>query len=78
MSGGSASGLPTGPPEHAGQDVCLLLACFRGAKSAARARKTLDRQLTSGGDTVLDEVLLRVNARHRTRIYDPRRVLAGP
>jgi len=53
--------------------VCLLLACFRGARTAARARRTLDRQLT-GGDAVLDEVILRVNARHRA---DPRRVIAG-
>jgi membrane associated rhomboid family serine protease len=57
--------------------VCLLLACFRGARTAARARRTLGRQLTGGGDSVLDEVILRVDSRHRARVYDPRRVIAG-
>ena len=57
--------------------VCLLLACFRGARTATRARKTLGRRLTAGGDAILDEVILRVDSRHRARVYDPRRVIAG-
>jgi hypothetical protein len=57
--------------------VCLLLACFRGARTAARARRTLGRHLAGGGDAVLDEVILRVDSRHRAQVYDPRRVIAG-
>ena len=57
--------------------VCILLACFPGARGAAKARKTLGHQLADSGEAVLDEVILRVDARHRARVYDPRRVVAG-
>ena len=55
----------------------MLLACFRGAKSAAKARRRLDQQIAGAGDTILDEVVLQVDARRRVRVYDPRRVIAG-
>jgi uncharacterized membrane protein len=78
MSGGSAEQIPAGTAENApGTQMCLLLACFRGARTAARARRKLDKQISNAGDTVLDEVVLRVDARHATRVYDPRRVAAG-
>ena len=58
-------------------ELCMLLACFGDVKQAARIRRSLDRRIVEAGDTVLDEVVLRVDARHGTRVYDPRRVLAG-
>lgn len=57
--------------------VCILLACFRGARTAARVRRRLDRQISGASDSVLDEVILRVDSRRRAHVYDPRRVLAG-
>jgi uncharacterized membrane protein len=55
----------------------MLLACFRGANSAAKARRHLDKQIAGAGDTILDQVVLHVDAKRRVRVYDPRRVLAG-
>ena len=78
MSSGVAdSASQATPGGSAATEVCLLLACFAGARGAAKARRALGRQLAGAGDSVLDEVLLRVDARRKTRIYDPRRVLAG-
>ena len=51
---------------------------LRGTSSRPRGSAgALDRRIAEAGDTVLDEVVLRVDARHGTRVYDPRRVLAG-
>lgn len=70
---------PPRPGERSrlGTEVCLLLACFRGVKGAVRVRRKLTRQITSTGDAILDEVVLHVDGRRRTRVYDPRRVIAG-
>ncbi len=61
----------------AGTQVCVLLACFAGVKRAAKIRGPLDKRITSGGDAVLDQVVLRVDAKHRALAYDPRRTVAG-
>jgi uncharacterized membrane protein len=60
-----------------GQHVAVLLACFRGTKTAARARRGVDGRLKSQGDALLDSVVARVDARRRGRVYDPRRVVQG-
>jgi hypothetical protein len=78
MSSDPTGASPEGMPGNLAQaKVCLLLACFRGARGAAKVRRDLDRRITTSGGSVLDEVILRVDSRHRARVYDPRRVLAG-
>ena len=74
-----APAVPARPPEGglAGTQVCVLLACFAGAKRAAKIRGQLDKRITSGGDTILDQVILKVDAKHRALVYDPHRTLAG-
>jgi hypothetical protein len=60
-----------------GRQVGVMLACFDQPKAAARARRPLDTRLRSDGDVVLDSVILKVNAKHKVTVYDPRRVRAG-
>lgn len=55
----------------------VLLACFAGPKLAAKAHRPLESKLRSGGDVILDTVVLKVNNKHKASVYDPRRVLAG-
>jgi hypothetical protein len=54
-----------------------LLTCFDGRKTAGKARHHLDSQLGSRGDTLLDTVVLQVNAKHKASEHDPRQVVAG-
>jgi uncharacterized membrane protein len=79
MSGGPAGTAPARPPENssAGIELCVLLACFAGAKRAAKIRRQLDKRIVESGDTVLDQVVLKVDAKHKALVYDPRRTLAG-
>lgn len=79
MSGGPAGAVPARPPGDggAGIELCVLLACFAGAKRAAKIRRQLDKLIAAGGDTVLDQVVLKVGAKHKALVYDPRRTLAG-
>lgn len=74
-----AAALSARPPGGGSADtqMCVLLACFAGAKRAGKVRGQLGKQITSGGDRVLDEVVLKVNAKHRAVVHDPRRTLAG-
>ena len=67
------------PPGDGGADaeLCVLLACFAGPKRAAQIRSQLDKLIAGGGDTVLDQVVLKVDAKHKALVYDPRRTLAG-
>lgn len=60
-----------------GARVGVLLECFSGVKTAAKARHGLDEQLKSQGDALLDSVVLEVNAKHRASVHDPRRVVQG-
>jgi len=55
----------------------VLLVCFDQLKAAAQARHSLDKKLRSGGDAVLDTVVLRVSANHKASVYDPRRDVQG-
>jgi hypothetical protein len=57
--------------------VGVLLACFSETKAAGQARRGLDAQLKAQGDALLDTVVLRVNAKHKVSVYDPRRVVQG-
>jgi hypothetical protein len=55
----------------------VLLVCFDKLKAAGKARRGLDGRLKSQGDALLDTVVLRVNAKHKVSLYDPRRVVQG-
>jgi hypothetical protein len=55
----------------------LLLACYAGPKVAARTRGPLEDKLRSGGDAILDTVVLKVDERHKALVHDPSRLLAG-
>jgi uncharacterized membrane protein len=57
--------------------VGMLLECFSGNKAADQARHSLDAQLKSQGDALLDTVVLQVNAKHKVSLHDPRRVVQG-
>ena len=60
-----------------GRALGVLLECFGGTKTAGKARRSLDSQLKAQGDALLDTVVLRVNAKHKVSLYDPRRVVQG-
>ena len=50
---------------------------LRDAKRAAQGPPAAGQADRAGGDAILDEVVLRVDAKHKAQVYDPRRVLAG-
>ncbi len=79
MSDGPAAALPASPPRDvdAGAELCVLLACFAGRKQAGKIRRQLDKRLGQGGDAILDQVVLEINAKRKARVHDPRRTLAG-
>jgi hypothetical protein len=66
-----------GPRAKGDAEVGVLLECFSGNKAVGQARRGLDAELRSQGDALLDSVVLRVNAKHRASVYDPRRVVQG-
>ena len=57
--------------------VCVLLACFAGAKRASKVRGQMGKAIRADGGSILDEVVLVVGAARKARVYDPRRTLAG-
>jgi len=57
--------------------LCVLLVCFAGAKRASRVTSELAKGVRSGGGTLLDEVILRVNRKGKAMVHDPRRTRAG-
>jgi uncharacterized membrane protein len=61
----------------AGAELCVLLACFAGRKQAAKIRRKLDERIRQGGDAILDQVVVAVNAKRRARVHDPQRTLGG-
>ena len=66
MSGVRPGQVPAKPDGGAtGTQLCVLLACFAGAKTAARVRGKARQGITGGGDEILDEVVVRVDAKHR-------------
>jgi uncharacterized membrane protein len=68
----SAQGLSDRPA-----GLTLVLASFRGSKTAADARSALRRDVQAKGGEVLDDVVLRVSAKRRVDVYDPRREALG-
>ncbi len=38
-------------------------ACFAGAKPATRIRRPLDQRIERGGDAILDQVVVKINAK---------------
>jgi hypothetical protein len=57
--------------------LCVVLACFSGRRAAGRARRDFGKAMHGKGTSILDEVVVVVNAKHRARVHDPHRVLAG-
>ena len=55
----------------------MLLVCFAGAKRASQVRSELGKGVRSGGGTLLDEVVLKVNRKGKAMVHDPRRTMAG-
>ncbi len=71
---------PEGRPaaeEPLGAGASVLLACFAEAKRAAKVRRQLNERIVQGGDAILDQVVVKVNAKHKAQVHDPRRALAG-
>jgi uncharacterized membrane protein len=79
MSSNPADALPARAPQDggAGTELCVLLACFAGPKQAAKIRRQLNKRIEQSGDAILDQVVLKVDAKHKALVYDPRRTLAG-
>ena len=80
MNEGQAEGLATRAPEGDGarpEQQCVLLACFDGAKRAAKIRRQMDKRIDEGGDAILDQVVVKVDSKHKVQVHDPRRTLAG-
>ena len=78
MSSGPADALTARAPQDGGPGTeRALLACFAGAKRAAKIRRQLDKRIGQSGDAILDQVVLKVDAKHKAQVHDPRRTLAG-
>jgi outer membrane lipoprotein SlyB len=79
LSAHPAGSVPAGPvaASTAGTGLCVLLACFPGAKRAGKIRSELGQRIRRGPNKILDEVVLQVDARRRVHIYDPRKTVAG-
>ena len=80
MSGDQAGSLAAEAPGGDGADteeLCVLLACFAGSKRAATIRRQLDERIDQGDDAILDQVVVRINAKGKAQVHDPRRTLAG-
>ena len=75
MTASAEGGPGAGGPQGAGASV--LLACFAEAKRAGKVRRELDERIAQGGDAIVDEVVVKINAKHKVQVHDPRRVLAG-
>jgi uncharacterized membrane protein len=59
------------------RQLAVLLACFADAGAASKARKPLEAKLKSAGDVMLDTTVVKVSAKHKASLHDPRRVAAG-
>lgn len=57
--------------------LAVLLACFPEPKKAGMARHTLGGGPGPHDDEFLDEVVFKVNGKHRASVHDPRRVWLG-
>jgi uncharacterized membrane protein len=59
------------------REVGVVLLCFEGEKTAAKARKALETKLRSNGDAVLQTTIVQVSKKRKASVHDARRVLAG-
>jgi hypothetical protein len=57
--------------------LTMALLCFGGDKTAGTAHRSLESKIRSSGDDVLQTTVLRVNAKHKASVHDPRRVIQG-
>jgi hypothetical protein len=58
-------------------EICFLLACFEGAKNAAKMRRPFSKNLDQGGIPVLEEFIFKVGGKRKVRVYDPHRTIAA-
>lgn len=64
--------------EMSDSQLTMALLCFGGDKTAGTAHRSLESKFRSSGeDDVLETTVLRVNAKHKASVYDPRRVVQG-
>ena len=75
--GPGEAGADTGAKGSGHGQLGVLLVCFDKLKAAAKARRPLEEKLRSGGATLLDIVVLQVNAKHKASVRDPRREVQG-
>ena len=68
---------PTPTKTSGARTFCVLLVCFAGAAGASKARRAIDAIIKAADGIILDEVVLRVDAKRKARVYDPRRAWAG-
>ena len=55
----------------------ILLVCFDNEKSASHVRQALGKQVRESGAVILDEVLLKVDAKRKVHLHDPGKVVRG-
>jgi uncharacterized membrane protein len=58
-------------------ELAVGLFCFDGATTGGSARRAFLSRLRSNGDRVLQTTVVRVDAKRRTTVHDPERVLKG-
>ena len=75
MNASAETSPAAGQPRGAG--VSVLLACFAETKRAGKIRRHLNEQIAQGDDAILDEVVVKINAKHKAQVHDPRRTLVG-
>jgi uncharacterized membrane protein len=68
---------PAGESASRARLLGVLLVCFDGPGSAGKARRRIDAELRSSGAVILDTTVLKVSAKHRASVHDPRQVLIG-
>jgi hypothetical protein len=66
-----------GEAARSDRQLGALLVCFARHKAAAKARRALEGELRSSGETVFDTTVLKVNDEHKATVHDPHRVIAG-
>lgn len=70
-------GEPIAAGEPSDDKFGVLLACFRGRKTAGKARRSLEARLKAQGDDHLDTVVVTIDEKHKASTHDARRVLWG-
>ena len=63
--------------ELTGAEPASCWPALPGLERAAKVRRKLNERIEQGGDAILDQVILKVNAKHKAQVHDPRRTLAG-